>query len=318
MTIPAWIWKELFRSCVRPGRLLPGFAGFCSRESERKNEPDAQWIFRCHLRVKIPPNHCYNKLVMEFLRYRNLLKHLVLKDLKLKYRYSFLGFLWSLVNPILMIIVYTFAFKYILKNSMADYTVFLLAGLLPWNFFAMSSQDSTSSIVGNMGLIRKQVFPLEILPIATVFFDLFLFLMALLALLPAGFVMFGITPKFSFSSFFVLLFLQTIFTIGVSLFLSAATVFFRDVRHLTEVFLMVFFWLTPVVYEWSNIPKPYNRWIFYLNPMGAFILGYQNAIFQQTWPAHRTIFVAACYAAAALALGWLTFRKYKPYFAEIA
>ena len=158
---------------------------------------------------------------------------------------------------------------------------------------------------------------MEVLPVSTVLFNLFLFLMALLVLLPVGFLVFGLAPSWSLAAFPEVLILQVLFTVGVSLFLSTATAFFRDVRHLTEVVLLMLFWLTPVVYDFKSIPKPYDTLVFYLNPMTAFTLGYQDALFRQSWPSSRVMLTAAGYAGLALLVGCANFWKYKSDFAEI-
>ena len=255
---------------------------------------------------------------MNLIQYRNFLKHLVFTEIKLKYRYSAFGFLWSLMNPVLMLTVYTFAFDFILKSGMKNYTLFLLAGMLPWNFFSMAVLGATNSVTTNAGLIRKQVFPLEVLPLSTVFVNLFLYLMALLVLLPASFLMLRVAPSLSLLVFPVLLLLQIAFTCGVSLLVSTATVYFRDVRHLMEVVIMLMFWITPIIYKMDSIPAPYNRVIFYLNPMASFSLGYQSIIFRQVMPAPEVLLMAVFYSLAALSSGLLVFNKYKRNFAEIA
>ena len=118
------------------------------------------------------------------LLYRELIRNLVVKDLKIKYRDSTIGFLWSLANPLLLIIVYTFVFNHILKGGIPNFTYFLLIGILPWNFFAQSVMMSTGSILENGGLIRKVAMPMEVFPVATVLFNLAQFALALVVFVP--------------------------------------------------------------------------------------------------------------------------------------
>jgi ABC-type polysaccharide/polyol phosphate export permease len=254
---------------------------------------------------------------MHIFRYANLLKHLVARDIKLKYRYSVIGLLWSLLNPVLMIAVYTFAFGYILKSSVPNYALFLLTGMLPWTFFSSSLLAATTSVIDNSAMIKKLRFPLEILPLSTVLFNLFLLLMALAALLPAAFVWFGLKTSFAICGFTLLLALQIAFTAGAGFFLSTATVYFRDVRHFTEVLLMLLFWVTPIVYDLHSLPPGLAKALLYLNPMTSFTLGYQDAILRGRWPSPQVLGIAAGYCAAALLLGRFTFDKFKSRFAEV-
>jgi len=126
-------------------------------------------------------------------QYRELLRNLVIKDLKLKYRDSAIGFLWSLVNPLLLILVYSFVFSHILRVDIDRFSYFLLVGILPWNFFAQSLMMSTGSILDNGGLIRKVAMPMEIFPVATVLFSLAQFGLALLVFLPMTIFFFDVS-----------------------------------------------------------------------------------------------------------------------------
>src|ERR1051326_8464152 len=124
-------------------------------------------------------------LFRELFGYRACIRNLVAKDLKLKYRESILGFLWSLINPLLMLLVYTIAFKYVMHSTIEHFTFFLLAGLLQWQFFSGALMASTGAIVGNGNLIRKVYFPREVLPVSVVLFVFSQFVLALVAVLPA-------------------------------------------------------------------------------------------------------------------------------------
>lgn len=256
------------------------------------------------------------KLIIMVWHYGNLIKHLVLRDIKLKYRYSAIGLLWSLLNPVLMIAVYTFAFGYILKSPVSNYAVFLLTGMLPWTFFSGSLLTATTAILDNGTLIKKLRFPLETLPLSIVIFQLFLLIMSLLALLPAAFAVFGLRPTMGTGAFLLLLPLQILMTAGLALLLSTATVYFRDVRHLTEVALMLMFWLTPVVYDAHALPRAVADVLLYLNPMASFTIGYQDALLLGKCPSAKVLAIAAFYSMAALAAGTAVFARHKNHFAE--
>jgi ABC-type polysaccharide/polyol phosphate export permease len=254
-------------------------------------------------------------MLREVYRYRALVRNLVLKDLKLKYRDSLLGVVWSLLNPALHIAVYTWAFKGVLRIPLDDYSHFLLAGLLPWNFFAGALLASTWSIRANGSLIRKAHFPTETLPIATVLFSLAQLLLALAVFLPVMALLSGAGVRWTAVLLLPLLALHALFTIGLALLLSALTAFFRDVAHLTEVALAMLFWVTPVVYPASLAPEAL-RGLLEWSPLAAFSGAYQDVLFWGRLPGPARLASIAAAAAFALALGWRVFRALSPRFAE--
>lgn len=177
--------------------------------------------------------------------YRDLVRHLVLRDLRHKYKGSTLGFAWSLANPLLMAIVYTVAFKYIVRLPIDRFPLFLLSGLLPWMFFAAGLGAATASIVDNSALVRKVAFPRAVLPLAAVLAQFVQFLLMYAVVVPTiAAVEGGVTP--ALVGALPVMFLQLTFTIGLGLVFSVAYVHARDTRHLVDVGLQVWFWLTPI------------------------------------------------------------------------
>ncbi len=247
-------------------------------------------------------------------RYRELLRNLILKDLKLKYRGSILGILWSLLNPLIMIIVYSIAFKYILRIQLENYTVFLITGILPWSFFGAAAMASTEAVIANGNLLKKIHFPREILPLSSVLFNFVQFLLALAVFFPA---LYFLQAKLSWSllAYPAVLLLNLAFITGIALLLSTLTVFYRDLKHLTEVILLTLFWVTPILYDISMIPERV-RWLFKLNPMAAYITSYQKIIYLGAWPTWRMLLSGLVWAVATLALGYWVFRRHKHRFAE--
>jgi lipopolysaccharide transport system permease protein len=241
-------------------------------------------------------------VLISLYRYRSLLKALVLKDLKLKYRGSVFGFLWSLANPLLMIVVYTLAFTYILGIGTSMFVFYLMLGQLAWTFFASSLMMSTGSIVDNSGLLRTVVFPRAILPIATVLFNLAQYLLTIAVFLPLMFAWYRIPLAGPMILFPAVLVLHVMFTIGIALILATATVFFRDVRHLVEVGLAVLFWMTPIVYELERVPERL-RLLILLSPMSPFVVAYQKLFFFREWPEPTMWLVALVYAVGAFVVG---------------
>lgn len=248
-------------------------------------------------------------------RYRELVKNLVLKDLKLKYRDSVFGFIWSLANPLMVILVYSFVFGHVLRGSGERFPYFMMVGILPWNFFAGSLLMSTGSIVDNGGLIRKVALPLEVFPFATVAFNLAQYFLALVVFFPMAFFFFDVPPSWAWLAFFPILFMHVLFTLGMSFILSTATVFYRDVRHFTEIFLMLLFWLTPIVYEIGAIPDAL-RSVVYWNPASYFIMAYQAVLYRGMFPSIKTILTLMVLTLFVLAVGYTLFSFLKFRFAE--
>ncbi len=238
--------------------------------------------------------------------YRELVKNLVLRDLKLKYRGSVLGFVWSLVNPLAMVTIYTVAFTFILRTSIPGFVFFLLLNLLAWGFFVNSATMGAGAFVDGSGLMKSVVFPRSILPIATVLFNLAQYLLTFLVLFPLVLVVYRLPLRAPMLAFPMLLSLQVAFTIGVALLLAVSTAFFRDTRHFLDLALSLLFWLTPVLYPLSQVDERF-RAVVRFSPLSPFIVGYQDMFFYGRWPETSTWVTATSYAAVALIAGAWTF-----------
>jgi lipopolysaccharide transport system permease protein len=253
--------------------------------------------------------------LFSLLRYRELVRNLVAKDLKLKYRGSTLGFLWSMLNPLITIAVYSFAFTYILQVRIPNFGLFLLLGIVPWTFFASSLVMSTGAIVDNAGLMKNALFPRAVLPVSIVLFNLAQYLLTMSVLVPVMFLFFGVRPTWVMLQFPLVLGLQVVFTLGMSFFVATATAFFHDIRHLVEVGLGVLFWLTPIVYDIRIMPDRVQELVG-LGPMASFIVAYQRMLYAREAPPLEVYGVALAYAAAALALGYVFFVSAERHFLE--
>jgi len=248
-------------------------------------------------------------------RYRHLLRNLVLKDLKLKYRGSVIGFLWSLANPLLMGVVYTVAFRYILGIRNEGFVFYLMLGLLAWTFFASSAAMSTASIADNGGLVKSVRFPRAILPTATVLFNFTQYVLNVAVILPLMLAYYGVALTTPMLLFPVFVGLQLVFTIGVALVLATATAFLRDVRHLVEIAITILFWMTPIVYELRDLPERIRALIL-LSPMSPYVAAYQQIFYYRQWPDAGVWITSIGYAATALVFGlWLVIRN-EDHFAE--
>jgi len=233
--------------------------------------------------------------------YRELLYNLVLKEVKVKYKNSVLGFLWSMVNPIMMLAVYYVAFGIIFKLralGMTRYEFFLLSGILPWNFFSLSLIQSVSSVVNNADLVKKVYFPREVLPLSYLGAASFHFLLQELVLL-FFLLVFRVRLTPWIFAFPLVMLLEMVFIAGLSLYLASFNVYFRDVQHFTEILLLAWFWMTPIVYPISFIRDNFPLWaqrIYLLNPMAHVALLWQRVTYNS--PANGP--QAAYFSAAGL------------------
>jgi lipopolysaccharide transport system permease protein len=253
--------------------------------------------------------------VRKLFAYRELLRNLVLKDLKLKYRGSIFGFLWSLANPLLMTVVYTLAFTFILRIHSDTFVFSLLLGQLAWTFFASSAGMSTGAIVDNGGLLKSVLFPRAILPISVVLFNLAQFLLTVAVFLPIMLIWYRSSPSLPMLLFPAFLAAQVIFTVGVALALATATTFFRDVRHLLEVTLSILFWSTPILYELNQVPDRL-RLVVLLSPLSSFVVAYQQMFVHRHWPEPAVSVIALAQAVGAFAVGAFMFMAFEDRFTE--
>jgi lipopolysaccharide transport system permease protein len=246
--------------------------------------------------------------------YRGLLRGLVQRDLTVKYKGSLLGVAWSLLHPLVMVAVYTLAFRYVVRVPIERFPLFLLSGLLPWMFFASALAAATSSIADNGTLVRKVAFPRAVLPLAAVASALVQFALMYTMLVPTALAT-GAGLSTAWVALVPVVVFQTAFTTGLGLLLATAYVFVRDARHLLDVALQVWFWLTPIVYAASMAPDTLRRWLRF-NPMVHFITAYQDIVTRHAVPSFATFALLAVLAMASLTLGWAVFARAQKRFAE--
>ncbi len=254
-------------------------------------------------------------MLSTFLRYRVLLFSLVGRHLKSRYRGSVLGFLWTLLNPLGLMLVYTLVFKFYIRFSeVPNYTIFLFCGLLPWLWLSTSLAEGASSIVSGGALITKAMFPAELLPAVAVVTNLINFLLSLPLLfifMLIGGVEFHLTILF----LPILIIVQLFFLLGLSLLLSAVNVKYRDVQHLLGNLLTFLFFLTPVIYPSSVVPDKFRFTMDY-NPFALFTIFYHNLILDGVIPPLSLLLYATCFSVIAMMLGLRIFNRYRESFAE--
>jgi len=250
----------------------------------------------------------------QILSYKDLVRNLVSRDFKTRYKRSYLGILWSLLNPLLIILVYTLAFDYIMKIQVKDFPLFFMCGFLPWSYFSSSLSVSLGSLSDTGYLIKAVYFPREILPLSMVLSCLLHFLITFLFVFPI-LMIYGYFPKAAVLSLPVVILLQSLFIFGVCLFLSSVHVFFRDIRYILDVILTVWFWLTPVVYPISLIPEQF-RFIYKLNPMALFVEAYREILLNGGLPIPKYWIAILIATVGSLTLGYLPYSRVRRRLAE--
>jgi lipopolysaccharide transport system permease protein len=315
------VWKgfnpaEEFR--LMPAALLTLFAGgtwrvFLGWRAERRAsaQRSGQLLFDDRA-ASAPP---ISLGLVQMFRYRELLRNLVLKDLKLKYRGSALGFMWSLANPLAMLVVYSVAFTYILGLRRPGFVFFLFVGLLAWTFFASTISMATGTIADAGGLLKSVRFPRTVMPVATVLFNLAQYLMTFGVLLPVMLAVFRVPPAAPMLAYPIVLALLVLFTSGLALMVATANVYYRDVRHLVEVALQVLFWVTPIMYDLGDVPARLRPAIL-LSPMSPFISALHDIFYRQVWPDAAIWMAAASWTVAAFVSGLTIFLSYEDRLAE--
>ena len=261
----------------------------------------------------------------ELWHYRELIRNLVVRDLKVRYKSSALGIAWSWLNPLLMMVVYTIFFTVFLRrDDIPHYHVFLLCGLLPWSFFNDSIFQATGSIVGNAHLIKKVYFPREVLPISTVLSNLVNFLVAL----PVFFILAFISgaPLTWWALLLPLtILIQVTFILGLTFLLATLNVFYRDTQHILGAIMLAWFFLTPVIYPIQDVPQQVTvltitfdaqLWLRRLNPMASIVASYRDLLYQGAPTGLDFLLRTAVTALIVLVAGYLVFLRYSPRFGE--
>lgn len=257
---------------------------------------------------------------------RELLANLVRKEVKVRYKNSVLGIIWSLLTPLLMTAIFTVVFATFLRIPVDDFASFFLAGYLVWQFYANSVNASVGAIVGNGALIRKVYFPREVIPLSLVLAQAFHFGLALLATAPFFLYQRGnFLPQLP--AVVLGLVLLVAFTSGMSMIFAALNVSFRDLQELTQVIFLAWFYGTPVIYPiyLTDGAHPAIRALVEANPMTWFVQLFQTAIYgvpaaanaaPPSWPSLRTFGVCLAWAVGTLAFGWWLFRRRAVTFAK--
>jgi len=252
------------------------------------------------------------ELTRDIYRYRELIWALAMKELRVRYKRSVLGFVWALLNPLLMMIVLTLVFGTIMRFSINHYAIFLLSMLLPWTFFTQALTYSVDSVVGNADLLKKVHIAKVVFPVSAVVSNIVNFLLSLIPL-----ALLVVILRFPLHWTWIYLPIPMLglflFTLGTSLFFAAVNVFFRDISHIIQIILSAWFYFSPIIYSLDFIPAK-HRWLFKLNPMLYVLNGFRLSIYYGMLPHLSSVAMSLGCGIAAVLIGHSVFRRFQESF----
>ncbi len=253
--------------------------------------------------------------IKELYSYREMIFSLVKRDLKGRYKGSALGFLWTFLNPLLQLAVYTMVFSVIMRAGIEDYYIFLFVALVPWIFFSTSLAGGSSCIWAQQEMVKKIYFPREVLPIAYVtsqFVNMLLSFIVIFAVL----ILSGHTLNFIAILYLpLIMIIEYVLALGMAMLTSAITVYLRDLEYILGIVTMAWQFLTPVMYSVDAVPEQL-RGIFALNPMTPVIVAYRDILYFGTAPQMKTLLLAVVTGVAVLIAGWIVFHRLQKHFVE--
>ena len=253
--------------------------------------------------------------ITELIRFRNLVGHLVAKELKVRYRGSVLGFMWTFLNPLMLLSVYALVFSVYMRIDMPGYAAFMFTGLLPWIWVQQSLIYGTNSITESESLVTKVTFPLQVMPTVKVAAALINYLLGLPVLF-FFLIVKGVDLSLNLLYLPLVLAVAWIFVWGLALLLATANVFFRDVQYIMANLLTLWFFVTPILYPLEQVPPAYRVFIK-LNPLTLLMAAFQDIFFYGRPPQVGGLVVLALIGLAVALVGMVVFDRYKESFAEM-
>lgn len=241
-----------------------------------------------------------------------LARQLITKDFKIRYRNMSLGVFWSLLNPLIMMTLFSFLFTKVFRSGVSNYALYVLVGLIPYNFFQTAWQSATNSLVDNAGLIKKVPIPREMVPVTAVLSNL-VHLGIQFLLIVAAVLYYGIPIQVQWLWLIVIWGLELIFLFGIGLATSSLNVMIRDTRYVVESITLVLFWLVPIFYTFDMVPANY-RDLYQYNPVAALVLASRGVILDGHAPSLVLMVKFASVSIGSLIAGALLFRFLKPRF----
>ena len=253
--------------------------------------------------------------IKEIFSYIDMIKSLVKRDLRGKYKGSVLGFLWTFINPLCQIIVYTVVFSVIVRTDLDKFYIYMITGMIPWLFFDMALRQGAGCVRYQGEMIKKIYFPREVLPVSCVTSNfvnmLFCFIIVFAVLFISGV---GVSVKALFFLPMVMM-IEYVMALGFTLIVSAGTVYFKDLEHIVTVILMAWIYLTPILFSIEVIPESV-LWLFKCNPMTPIIEAYHDILYWKQMPAGNELLYSVVFAIVILIVGEVAFIKLNDNFAE--
>lgn len=259
------------------------------------------------------------KEIRDVIKWHELLWQMVGREVKARYKQSILGYFWVILNPLAQMLVMSFAFSIILRiptNAAGNipYSIFLFVALLPWTLFSTSLSSASASLVGSSSLITKVYFPRTILVLSTILAKIVDFLFANIVLI-VYMIIYNMPININILWVIPIFFIQQIFTIGLSLFFAAANLLYRDIQYLLSLILVLWMYITPVIYPADLVPEKY-RIVFQLNPMAVIVNAYRQTILGGGTPNYSSLIIAFLLSIVILLLGLSYFKSREKIFAD--
>lgn len=255
-------------------------------------------------------------LFKELYAYRQMIFSLVKKDLRGRYKGSVLGFMWTFINPLLQLLVYDIVFTKIIPSDIDKYYIHLFVALIPWIFMSTSVLNGTKCIISQKDMVKKIYFPREVIPISCVMSNfvnmLLCFIVVFAVVLVSGIRLDPVALLF----LPLVMLLELLLALGITMICSAVTVYFRDLEHIMTIIMMLWMYMSPVVYSASRIPEEYRTLYMTVNPLSPVIVAYRDILYYSKIPDMSTLIMAVIFSAVTLVLGFWIFGRLKRHFAE--
>lgn len=252
--------------------------------------------------------------VKEVYKYRHMLFTLVKQDLQGRYKGSIFGFLWTLLNPLFMLLIYSIVFQFVFKSNIEYYPIYLFVSLMPWNAFNSMIGGGTTCVSNNASIIKKVYFPREVLPLSVIISNTIQYCFSLVITIIAIMVS-GVGLSFNALFLPLIILVQVTFAFGLILMLSAANVYVRDVQYMMNPIMMIWMYASPILYSITMVPEKW-LWLYKLNPMVSILQGYQNILYDQTLPDFKSLGIVFLVSLVICVIGYLIFNKLQRRFAE--
>ncbi len=254
-------------------------------------------------------------VIREIIQYREMILRMVQRDLRGKYKGSVLGYLWTLISPLMQLLVYTVVFSVIMRAGYERYYYFLFVTLIPWIFFSSSVVGGTTILINQKELVNKIYFPREVLPIAHVLSQLVNMCLSMVIVIGVQLVThewMGFKPMMFLP---VVIIIEFMMALGMTSLLAAITVFFRDIQFIVGVVMIAWQFLSPVMYGIDMVPEKFSKF-FYLNPMSWVLISFRDILYYKRCPGGQQLLIACCYSLVICAVGIAVFEGLKKRFSE--